>query len=443
MSGLFISLAVMLSSMGLSAAGDGVWQGGAAFMIALAVVAVFSIFSARKMEAFAEGKVKATPADGFIFGFLDSARIFTLIVMAASWLAASGSVFNEVFWHWLPAGWASFILLALIFIACLIADENGADVFTICLTLGFCALVYVPVMAIQPAESLAGYPTDIPNYISMSLPNGALSGGLGYWFNLLFLAAFAFIGFDLPLAFKNKSSRVIPAVLLALIAYVVLGWAISLIGVPESLSEDVPLYMYIAGAGLGKLGTALMGGAVVLITVSGVLGLFMVTGKRMESVLSEDYKSLSTKGAAAILFVVLCVLLYSGWIATETLDSFILAGLCFWFSSYALVDLLFLIGSRRKGGGVFSLIRSLPSLLIHGGAAVYCLLETDKPSLFYSALGVMVVAGILLGIGHYSKVKELVLAQEPEVEEGLEDETDIEEAVPDTDDEELKIVDYN
>ncbi len=446
MSGLFTSLAVMMSPRGLAAAGNGAGLGGAAFIALLVLAAFASIITARNMESLGTGKVRATKADSFVFGFLDSARLFTLTLLAVSWLGIAGYAINEIFFLWFPNLGASFLILTLAVIACIIADENGADVFTISMTLGFCAFLYVVVMAVQPADSGAGYPTVIPQMLSLNLPDGLVAaGGLG-WLHLLFIAVFAFVGFDIPLAFENRAARAIPAILFALVAFAVFCWSALLLDTPDKLAETTVPHFQVAKLGLGELGNYLMGGTVVLVTLAGLLGFFMLAGKRMESILAEDYRAYATKGAAVLIALVLGGLLATGWAGEEALESLLAAGLCFWFGTYALIDLLHLIGSRRAGGGLISLVLGLLVLLVHGGAAAYCALHIEFPAHFYYSLGGMTVAGIVFGIGCYIQNKPIIdAAVEAEKSELGDDEDfdkELEEAVPDTEDEALKIVDY-
>lgn len=448
MSGLFTSLAVMMSPRGLAAAGNGTGIGGVAFLGVLALAAFASIVTARNMESLGTGKVRLTRADNFVFGFLDSARLFTLTVMAVSWLGIAGYAVNEIFFLWFPNLGASFLILALAVIACIIADENGMDVFTICLTLGFCAFLYVAVMSTQPADSGAGYPTVVPGMISPVVPESLISSGPFGWLQLLFLSVFVFIGFDLPLAFENRARRAIPAVLLALLAFAAFGWAALLLDSPDRLAETTVPHLLMAGQGLGELGRCLVGGAVILISLAGVLGFFMLAGKRIESVLTEDYRKYATKGAAVLIAIIIGVLLATGWAGEDALESFISAGLCFWFGTYALIDLIHLAGLRRMRRGLFSFLPGLMAAFVHAGAAAYCALHIQFPEHFYYSLGGMAAAGLVFGVGSYLESKPLIAeieareAAKAEEENDIDEENESEEAVPDTEDDALKIVDY-
>ncbi|WP_432737712.1 APC family permease [Maridesulfovibrio sp. FT414] len=449
MSGLFTSLAVMMSPRGLEAVGNGAGSGGTAFLAVLALAAFAAICTSRNLESIGKGRFRATPADTFVFGFLDAARLFTLTLMAVSWLGIAGYAVNEIFFVWFPNLGASYVLLGLVVVSCIIADENGMDVFTICLTLAFCAFIYVMVMSSQPADLGTGYPTVLPALLPMDVPETLLASGAAGWLHLLFLGVFAFVGFDLPLAFENRAGRCVPSVLLGFVAFAVFSWVALLLVPAEKLAESTVPHLLVAREGLGELGRYLVGGTVVLVTVSGLLAFFMVAGKRIETVLAEDYRAHSTKGAAVLLAMVVALLLASGWAGEDALESLLSAGLCFWFGTYALADLLHLIGVRRAGGGILSLLSGLPVMLVHGGAAAFCSLHIQFPAHFYYSLGGMAVAGLVFGAGWFVKDRplreELALAAAAAEELMLEQEErdlELEEAVPDTEDESLKIVDY-
>lgn len=443
MSGLFTSLAVMMSPGGLAAAGEGTGLGGAAFMAVLVISALASFFTARGMESLGSGKVRATGFDSFVFGLLDSARLFTITVLAVSWLGVAGDAVSGIFLPWLPHLGASFLILGLAALCCLIADENGADVFGICLTLGICTFVYVAVMSVQPADSGAGYPTVIPPVFPLSLPDGLSSaGGLG-WLQLVFLAVFVFLGFDLPQAFENRSGRAVPAILLALLFFLVFSWTAQLLTGPAELSESPVPYMLVAELGLGELGRYLMGAAVILLTLAALLGFFRLVGKRMETVLVEEYRPHAPKAAAVVVSVLVGFMLGSGWVAADAFKSFVSAGLCFWFGTYALTDLLYLIGVRRAGGGKMHLLFGLVVLALHVAAGAFCVLHIEFPVHFYYSLAGMGVAGIVFGVDYYMNNRpEPAEISEPEYGEE-ENGQDLENAVPEADDEALKIVDYS
>ncbi|WP_320169090.1 APC family permease [Maridesulfovibrio sp.] len=442
MSGLFTSLAVMLSPTGLAAAGNGAGAGGVAFMAALAVAAFASFFTAAGMENLGSGKIRATPVDGFVFGFLDSARLFTITLLAASWLGMAGNTVSEIFAPWMPAQAAGFILLGLTVISCFIADENGADVFTFCLTIGVCAFIYVMVMSVQPADSGAGYPTTIPALFPTALPENLSTSGMAGWLQIIFLAAFAFAGFEMPTAFENKAARVIPAVLLALIAFILFCWSALLIVPAGELAESSTPYLLVAGSGLGELGKYLTGGAVVLATVAALLGFYMLAGKRLESILAEDYQMHATKGAAVVLAVAVGLLFGTEFEAETTYETMLAAGLCFWFGTYVLTDLLHMSGKMRTGRKISALITDIPGLLLHTGAAAFCIMSIELHALFYYALGGLAVAGIIFGLGTgicYRPAPEIT--DESEFDE-YDQTLDSEETAPESEDESLNIVDY-
>lgn len=442
MSGLFTSLAVMMSPRGLTAAGNGAGIGGVAFMVLLAVAAFASLYTARSMEALSTGKKRATPFDSFAFGLLDSGRIFTLTVLAVSWLGIAGYAVNEIFFLWFPNLGASFFLLALAFSACLFSSDEGMDMFTICLTLGFAAFIYIAVMATQPLNTGIGYPTSIPAVFSPLVPEAMLQSDLMGWLHLIFLAVLCFIGFDLPLAFENKTRRAIPAIIMILAGFIVFSWGALLLESSEVLSNTFVPYLKVAKVVWGEAGRAVMGGTVVLGTISALVAFFQIAGRLVKGVVAEPFTHHATRGAAAVLTLVIGVLLVTGWAGEDALESLISAGLCFWFGTYALIDLLYLIGKKRAGGGFLSSVVSFVTFLLHGTASGVSALNIEFAMHFYYALGAMFVSGLVFGISYYRKDAPLRAAQaEERVLEGDGESKD--DGNNDEVDEKLNIVDYN
>lgn len=442
MSGLFTSLAVMMSPRGLTAVGNGAGLGGAVFIVLLAVAAFASFYTARSMEALSTGKKRATPFDSFAFGLLDSGRIFTLTVLAVSWLGIAGYAVNEIFFLWFPNLGASFFLLALACAACIFSSDDGMDMFTICLTLGFAAFVYIAVMATQPLNTGIGYPTEIPAVFSPLVPEVMLQSGLMGWLHLVFLAVLCFIGFDLPLASGGKVRRVVPAILLILGGFIIFAWGALLLESPEVLANTFVPHLKVAKVVWGEAGRAVMGGAVVLGSIAALVAFFQIGGGLVKGVVAEPFTRHATRGAAAVLTIVIGVLLATGWAGEDALESLISAGLCFWFGTYALVDLLYLVGKRRAGGGLISSLISFAVLALHGVAAVISAFYIEFVMHFYYALGAMFVAGLVLGINYYRKDAPLraTLAEGSSPEGTAEDLGDEDNSVID---ENLNIVDYN
>lgn len=439
MSGLFTSLAVMMSPRGLAVAGTGAGTGGLAFIAVLVLAAVASLSTARSMENLSTGRIRATPFDSFTFGLLDAARLFTLPVLAVSWLGIAGYAVNEIFFLWFPNLAASFLILIMAVIACIVSEDNRMNTFTLSLTLAFSAFVYIALMATQPVGAGIGYPTVIPPLFTPIVPESMTQGDPLVWLHLVFLAVIAFLGFDLPLAFERKAGRALPAVLMILVAFIVFTWGGLLVETPETLTKTFVPHLLVAKKVLGHGGRAVMGGVIVLGTFSALFAFFRIAGERVKGIVADEYSSHATMGAAVVMAVVIGVLLATGWAGEDALESLISAGLCFWFGTYALIDLLCLIGVRRAGGGIAGLGLGLVAMSLHAAAAAMSAMHIEFPSLFYYSLGGMAVAGIVLGFGYYrdmAPVKEIDESQESESGEIVEQEDE-------SQDESLNIVDYS
>ncbi|NDV21494.1 APC family permease [Desulfovibrio sp. JC022] len=445
MSGIFTSLAVMMSPRGLEAAGHGAGLGGAAFLGLLVLAALSAICTARSMDKLSSGELRATPVDRVAFGFLDAARFFTLTVLAVSWLGLAGYAVNEIFITSFPNLAASFTILGLSVWACLLSKKYSGDLFGGTLTLAFVFFIYVAVMVNQPVAEHMGYPTELPKLFSPLLPAGFVEAGPFGWLQLVFLGVLAFVGFDLPLVFENKGSRAVPAVFLILVAFGLFVWAALLVKTPEELLSSTVPHLAVAAQVLEGKGRLLMGGTIVFATFAGLCALFRLFGHRVRGVLAEDYSRYATGGAAVFIGAIITVMLVNGWAGKDELESLISAGLCFWFGSYALIDLLGIIAMRKAGR--FYLPRFL-TLGLHAVAAAVCCLNIEFLNYFLYALGCLAVAGVALGftMKEYcdypplEEVSEDNSEEESDSEEGEEVKNDA--VQDDPEDEELNIVSY-
>ncbi|NDV25111.1 APC family permease [Desulfovibrio sp. JC010] len=448
MSGIFTSLAVMLSPRGLEAVGHGAGLGGAVFMGLLVLAALVSVCTARSIDKLNSGELRATPVDRVAFGFLDAARFFTLTVLAVSWLGIAGYGLNEIFLSSFPNLAASFTILAVAVWACFLNDKYAGDLFGGSLTLAFLSFVYVAVMVNQPVAGGMGYPTSLPEFFTPLFPAGLLEAGPVGWMQLVFLAVLVFIGFDLPLVFENKSSRAYPAIFLILVAFALFSWAALLVETPEGLLGTTVPHLKVAGHVLEGKGRLLMGGTIILATFAAIFGLFQLFGQRVRGVVAENYSRYAAGGAAVFIGGVIAVMLAKGWAGKDELESLISAGLCFWFGSYALIDLLGIIAMRKAGR--FYLPRLL-TLALHAIAAAVCCLHIEFTNYFLYAVGCMAVAGIALGFSmkEYCNYPPLEEAEEAEAEPVFDPETgeiiEKEQSDPvqdDPEDEDLNIVSY-
>ncbi|MFW5497814.1 MULTISPECIES: APC family permease [unclassified Maridesulfovibrio] len=446
MNGIFTSLAVMMSPRGLEAAGHGAGLGGAAFLGVLVLAALSAICTARSMDKLSSGELRATPVDRVAFGFLDAARFFTLTVLAVSWLGIAGYAVNEIFINSFPNLGASFTILALAVWSCFLSKKYAGDLFGGTLTLAFLFFVYVSVMVNQPVTGGMGYPTELPGMFAPLMPAGLAAAGPIGWMQLIFLGVFAFIGFDLPLVYENKGSRAVPAILLVLVAFGLFVWAALLVATPEDLLNSTVPHLAVAAQVLEGKGTLLMGGTIVFATFAGLCALFRLFGYKVRGVLAEDYSSYAVGGAAVFLGAIIAIMLAKGWAGKDELESLISAGLCFWFGSYALIDLLGIIAMRRARR--FYLPRFL-TLGLHVIAAAVCCLHIEFLNYFLYTIGCLAVAGIALGFTmkeycDYPPLEEVESEDESESssnsEEGEEVQSDAVEDDPE--DEELNIVSY-
>lgn len=446
MSGIFTSLAVMMSPRGLEAAGHGAGLGGAAFLGILVVAAFSAICTARSMDKLSSGELRATPVDRVAFGFLDAARFFTLTVLAVSWLGIAGYTVNELFITSFPNLAASFTILGLAVWSCFLSKKYSGDLFGGTLTLAFLSFIYVSVMVNQPVTDGLGYPTGFPDFFAPLLPAIFMEAGPLGWLQLIFLGVLAFVGFDLPLVIKNKYARVVPSVFLVLVGFSLFTWAALLLVSPEELLETTVPHFAVAAQVLEGKGLLLMGGTVIFVTFAGLCAFFRLFGHRVRGVFAENFSRFAVGGAALFLGAIISILLAKGWAGKDELESLISAGLCFWFASYALIDLLGIIAMRRARR--FYLPRFL-TLGLHAVAAGVCCLHIEFLNYFLYTIGCLTVAGIGLGFTmkeycDYSPL-EAIAAEEsvkgdPESEEGKDAYSDP--AQDNAEDEELNIVSY-
>ncbi|WP_321404747.1 APC family permease [Maridesulfovibrio sp.] len=444
MSGIFTSLAVMLSPRGLEVVGHGAGLGGAAFIGLLVLGALVSVCTARSMDKLSSGELRATPVDRVAFGFLDAARFFTLIVLAVSWLGIAGNAVNEIFINSFPNLAASFFILSFAVWACFLSDKYAGDLFGGSLTLAFISLVYVAIMVNQPVTGGMGYPTELPLMFKPLMPAALGDAGPMGWVQLIFLAVLAFIGFDLPLVFENKGARAYPAIFMVLVAFVLFNWAALLVETPEELLGSTVPHLKVAAHVLDGKGLLLMGGTIILATFAAVFGLFQLFGHRVRGAVAESYSKYAAGGAAVFIGAVIALMLANGWAGKEELESLISAGLCFWFGSYALVDLLGIIAMRRARR--FYLPRFL-TLGLHAIAAAVCCLNIEFMNYFLYAVGCMAVAGIALGFSmkEYCNYPPLEEVDEDDTSVADSDEGEEVQSDPvqdDPEDEELNIVSY-
>ncbi len=450
MSGIFTSLAVMMSPRGLEVAGNGAGLGGAAFLGILVLAALSAICTARSMDKLSSGELRATPIDRVAFGFLDVARFFTLTVLAVSWLGISGYAFNEIFISAYPNLAASFTILGLAIWACCLSKKYSGDLFGGALTLAYLFFVYVAVMVNQPISGGAGYPTELPQMFSPLIPAGFFEAGPMGWLKLIFLGVLAFVGFDLPLVVENKGSRAVPAIFLVLVAFGLFAWAALLVKTPEQLARSTVPHLSVAGQVLDGKGRLLMGGTVVFATFAAICALFKLFGHKIRGAIAEEYSGYASGGAALLLGGIIAVMLGTGWAGKDELESLISAGLCFWFGSYALIDLLGIIALRRARKFY------LPKFMtfgVHAVAAAVCCLNIEFLNYFLYTVGCLAVAGIALGFTmkeycDYPSFKEDESVEDSdgdsedgeESQEGEENQSDPVEDDPE--DEDLKIVSY-
>ncbi|TIH15344.1 APC family permease [Marinifilum sp. JC120] len=444
MSGIFTSLAVMMSPRGLEAAGHGAGLGGAVFLGILVLAALSSICTARSMDKLSSGELRATPVDRVAFGFLDAARFFTLTVLAVSWLGIAGYAVNEIFISSFPNLAASFIILGLAVWSCFLSKKYAGDLFGGTLTLAFVFFIYVAVMVNQPVSGGMGYPTELPELFSPLLPAVITEVGPVGWLHLIFLGVFAFVGFDLPLVFENKWSRAVPAVFMIFVAFGLFVWAALLVKTPEELLNSTVPHLAVAGQILEGNGRLLMGGTIVFATFAAICALFRLFGHKVRGVLAEDYSRYATGGAAVFIGAIIAIMLVNGWAGKDELESLIAAGLCFWFGSYALIDLLGIIAMRRAGR--FYLPRFL-TLGLHLVAAAVCCLDIEFLNYFLYAVGCLAVAGIVLGFTmkeycDYPPLEEVESEDEIDPESEESEEVQSNPVQDDSEDEELNIVSY-
>ncbi|WP_319761603.1 APC family permease [Maridesulfovibrio sp.] len=445
MSGIFTSLAVMLSPRGIEAAGYGAGLGGAAFMVMLVLAALVSVCTARSMDKLSSGELRATPVDRVAFGFLDVARFFTLTVLAVSWLGIAGNTVNEIFLSLFSPLAASFFILALAVWACFLCKKYAGDLFGGSLTLAFVFFLYMVIMVDQPGSNGMGYPVQLPQFFSPLLPAGLAESGIMGWLQLVFLSVLAFIGFDLPLVFENKSSRAYPAIFMILVVFALFSWTSLLVETPDGLLESTLPQLKVAAHILNGKGVLLMGGTIIFATFAAIFGLFQLFGHRLRKIVAESYSGYAVRGAAVFVGVIVALMLANGWADKDELESLISAGLCFWFGSYALIDLLGIVAMRRAGR--FYLPRFL-TLGLHLIAAVVCCLNIEFSNYFLYAVGCMAVAGAVLGltVKDYCDYPPLEEVDHDDLPSEDSEESESEQSDPvhdDPEDEELNIVSYN
>ncbi len=381
---LFIPLAVMLSPRGLTLAGNGAGQGGIVFAVLLVLMAVLSLRTARSMTMLQRYDHKyARNFSPFIFGVLDSARVFALGTLVISSLGIAGYAVNEVFALWFPNLGASFLILALALAACFMPTGKGRYVFIGSLAISVCCFFYVAFMATQVADSGFAGPLDV-------FP----AGGITPWLNITFLAVLAFIGFDLAFKSELNCNTSFPSIVVTALAFILFLWGALIVVSPDKIADSYVPHFKVARIALGSTGRILMAITVVLGTFAATFGVFRVLGSRFANLTCKG-ESQSRKIVGSIMALIVGGAMATGWAGEPALDYLIAAGLSFWFLGYAVVDLVDVIASSEAGAFPFL---SVLAFVFHVFAAIMSFYLAEFHSYFGAAFGVMVLISFVFAI---------------------------------------------
>jgi amino acid transporter len=368
-SGVAICMGLIVATSCLVSLGQGFGLAGNSFILAMAIVAVLNAFVAL---SFAELNYMMPNATGGLGQYMlvglgpwasivsnvSAYPIVNLFAVSVE-LTMCGAVLNGMF----PAIPAAVFSVAVIFLL-FAANLRGVDIFakvqsaTVVLLIGsMAALGLLGVFRLGSGVPVA--PQDVAPPVV----------GFGGIVSLSALAFWLFIGVEFVVAVSNEMKnprRNIPlsmclSLLVLLVIQSLLGSGMAnYVGTEELLSAEMPHIVY-AERLLGDAGRIWMCVVTLLAAVSTLNTVLPTIGKILQGMANEGLlpKPLGTvnrRGAPwvgmALLIAGVFAMIFSGYVNSAGLVNMLLAGSCFWLTSYLLTHLNVLVLRRRYPGAM-------------------------------------------------------------------------------------------
>ena len=365
-SAVSVCVGLIVATSCLLLLGQGMGLAGSDFVISLAIVLFLNI-----MLALSFGELHAImpnvegglgqytlaglgPVASIISNL--SAYVITMIFASSVEMAMCGMVINQIFLTMIPAPVISVTLLGLLFIV----NYKGVDIFAkvqnivVVLLIGSLTLLGIISFfnlgtgtVITAAEQTAPVVTGFSGIISLS--------ALAFW---LFIG----IEFVIPIAkdLKNPKRDVTLSMILGIVMLFVvqamLGVGMTHYVTLEALTSSAMPHMLFAENLLGQFGVYWMGIVTLLAgistanTVLGSVGKIlsgMASDNMMPKIFEKKNKNGIPVAGLALIFIGNVILLATGLTQSSTLATMLLAGTCFWLTSYILVNISVLI-LRKK-----------------------------------------------------------------------------------------------
>lgn len=285
-----------------------------------------------------------------------SAYVITMILACSVEMALCGMVINQIFLPMIPAPILSVLILSILFFVNYMGVDIFAKVQNIVVVLLIGSLVLLGIISffnlgtgtvITAAEQTAPVITGISGYVSLA--------ALAFW---LFIG----IEFVIPLAkdLKNPKRDVTLAMILGIIMLFVvqamLGVGMTHYVTLEALASSPMPHMLFAENLLGQFGVYWMGIVTLLAgisTANTVLGSVskilsgMAQDDMMPKVFVKKNKNNVPIAGLVLIFGGVLLTLITGFTQSSGLATILMAGTCFWLTSYILVNISVLI-LRKK-----------------------------------------------------------------------------------------------
>ncbi|MGV8905662.1 MAG: APC family permease [Acetobacterium sp.] len=352
-----------------------------------------------------------------------SAYVITMILACSVEMALCGMVINQIFLPMIPAPILSVLLLSILFFV----NYNGVDIFAkvqnIVVVLLIGSLVLLGIISffnlgtgtvITTAAQTAPVVTGISGYVSLA--------ALAFW---LFIG----IEFVIPLAkdLKNPKRDVTLAMILGIIMLFVvqamLGVGMTHYVTLEALASSPMPHMLFAENLLGQFGVYWMGIVTLLAgisTANTVLGSVskilsgMAQDDMMPKVFMKKNKNNIPIAGLVLIFGGVLVTLITGFTQSSGLATILLAGTCFWLTSYILVNISVLILRKKypdmPGRNKKMTLMGIPQILCIAGDIfmIWNIAEGDARILIYQ-----IFFGLLALLVTYSVVWVKVIKKMP------------------------------
>jgi len=365
-SAISVCVGLIVASSCLLLLGTGFGLAGRGFIISMAIVLILNILLA---ISFGELHDLMPNVDGGLGQYTKtglgpvasivsntSAYVIVNILAGSVEIAMSGQIVSETFLPMIPSPVISILFLAILSFV----NYKGIDLFAklqnVVVSLLLLSLIGMGIISyfklgtgtlIDPSMQTAPVVTGISGYVSLS--------ALAFW---LFIG----IEFVIPVAknLKNPKRDVLLAMILGI---VILFFIQSLLGsgmtnyvTLEELSTAQLPHMVFARNLLGRGGEIWMGIVTILAAVStantilgGVPSILcgMAENDLMPKIFAKLNKNRTATAGILFLSVGIVLMILTGFTATTGLNNVLLAAVCFWISSYILVNITVLVLRKR------------------------------------------------------------------------------------------------